>query len=128
MLVTSEWGTPSIIEDGIVGELLLGHKYGHALHFWDLPKRRHVQTVDLGDAYQMPLDLRAEWAVTKVIDIPAEPAAPDALPDLLKPFVAAIGARRCAPGGRRASGTRCCPNSGSPAPVIRQVGSAGRRS
>jgi selenium-binding protein 1 len=56
--VTSEWATPSMIEDGVVGELLLGRKYGHALHFWDLRRRRHVQTVDLGDAHQMVLELR----------------------------------------------------------------------
>ncbi|GAB3979040.1 selenium-binding protein SBP56-related protein [Plantactinospora veratri] len=118
VLVSSEWGTPSMIEDGIVGELLLGRKYGHALHFWDLRRRRHVQTVDLGDQYQMPLELRPahdptktygfvgvvinvedlsasiwvwhrdgeRWAATRVIDIPAEPADPELLPDLLKPF------------------------------------------
>ncbi len=34
--ITSEWGTPSMIEDGIVPELLLGRKYGHRLHFWDM--------------------------------------------------------------------------------------------
>ena len=43
-LITSEWGTPSMIEDGIVPELLLGQKYGHALHFWDLADGRHLQT------------------------------------------------------------------------------------
>ncbi|MCZ7437078.1 selenium-binding family protein [Micromonospora sp. WMMC241] len=118
VLVTSEWGTPSMIEDGIVGELLLGRRYGHALHFWDLAKRRHVQRVDLGDAHQMALELRPAhdptksygfvgvvisvedlsasvwlwhrdgdaWAVTRVIDIPAEPADPADLPELLKPF------------------------------------------
>ncbi|MFI6483566.1 selenium-binding protein SBP56-related protein [Nonomuraea sp. NPDC050663] len=58
VLVTSEWGTPSMIEDGVVGELLLGRKYGHRLHFWDLRSRRHVQEVDLGDQHQMPLELR----------------------------------------------------------------------
>jgi selenium-binding protein 1 len=62
VLVSSEWGTPSMIEDGIVGELLLGRKYGHALHFWDLRSRRHVQRVDLGDQYQMPLELRPAHA------------------------------------------------------------------
>jgi selenium-binding protein 1 len=117
-VVTSEWGTPSMIEDGLVGELLLGRKYGHALHFWDLKKRRHQQKVDLGDQYQMALELRPahdptkdygfvgvvvsvedlsasvwlwhregkEWAVTKVIDIPAEPADPALLPPILQPF------------------------------------------
>jgi selenium-binding protein 1 len=57
-VVTSEWGTPAQIEDGIVPELLLGRQYGHRLHFWDLRKRKHVQEVDLGDQYQMPLELR----------------------------------------------------------------------
>src|SRR5690349_6874323 len=117
-VVTSEWGTPSMIEDGLVGELLLGRKYGHALHFWDLRRRRHVQRVDLGDQYQMVLELRpahdptkdygfvgvvvsvedlsasvwlwhrdgGQWAVTKVIDIPAEPADATSLPPILQPF------------------------------------------
>jgi selenium-binding protein 1 len=120
VLVTSEWGTPSMIEDGVVGELLLGRKYGHALHFWDLRKRKHVQTVDLGDQHQMALELRPahdptrqygfvgvvvsvedlsasvwlwlwhrdgdQWAATKVISIPAEPAAAEDLPPVIAPF------------------------------------------
>jgi selenium-binding protein 1 len=63
--VTSEWGTPSMIEDGVVGELLLGRKYGHSLHFWDLRRRRHVQQVDLGDEHQMVLELRPAHDPTK---------------------------------------------------------------
>ena len=43
VLVSCEWGTPSMIEDGLVPELLLGRKYGHRLHFWDLAKRNHVR-------------------------------------------------------------------------------------
>ncbi|MCO6004973.1 selenium-binding family protein [Actinoallomurus purpureus] len=65
VMVTSEWGTPSMIEDGVNAELLLGRKYGHALHFWDLRKRRHVQTVDLGDEHQMVLELRPAHDPTK---------------------------------------------------------------
>ncbi len=57
-LITSEWGTPSMIEDGINPELLLGRKYGHALHFWDLAAGRHLQTLDLGEQHQMVLELR----------------------------------------------------------------------
>ncbi len=57
-VVTSEWGTPGQIENGIVPELLVGRKYGHRLHFWDLRKRKHLQEVDLGDQDQMPLELR----------------------------------------------------------------------
>ena len=41
-LLTSEWGTPDMIEGGLVPELLLGKKYGHKLHVWDLHGRRHV--------------------------------------------------------------------------------------
>ena len=57
-LVTSEWGTPSMIENGLQPDLLLAHKYGHALHFWDLAEGRHLQTVDLGEQHQMVLELR----------------------------------------------------------------------
>jgi methanethiol oxidase len=63
--ITSEWATPSMIEDGIVPELLLGRKYGHRLHFWDLRKRKHMQTIDLGDEHQMVLELRPAHDPTK---------------------------------------------------------------
>ncbi len=56
--ITSEWGTPSMIENGIVPELLLGRKYGHRLHFWDMKTRTNVQTIDIGDEHQMVLELR----------------------------------------------------------------------
>jgi methanethiol oxidase len=39
-------------------ELLLAGKYGHALHVWDLRKRKHLQTLDLGAEQQMVLELR----------------------------------------------------------------------
>ena len=65
VLVTSEWGTPSMIEDGIVPDLLLGKKYGHSLHFWDLRRRKHVQAVDLGEEHQMVLELRPAHDPTK---------------------------------------------------------------
>src|SRR3954464_10010330 len=58
MLLTSEWGTPKMVEDGVVGELLLGNQYGHKLHVWDLDKRTHVQEIDLGAENQMVLELR----------------------------------------------------------------------
>ena len=58
VMVTSEWGTPNMVKDGVNPELLLGGKYGHALHVWDLRKRRHLQTIDLGSQHQMVLELR----------------------------------------------------------------------
>jgi len=118
--VTSEWGTPNMVENGVNPELLLAGKYGHSLHFWDIRKRRHLQSLDLGAEQQMVLELRpahdpteaygfagvvtslkdlsssiwlwhranGKFAVTKVIEIPAEPADADQLPPLLKGFKA----------------------------------------
>jgi selenium-binding protein 1 len=57
-MITSEWGTPKMVEDGVNPELLLAGKYGHALHVWDLSSRRHLQTLDLGAEQQMVLELR----------------------------------------------------------------------
>ena len=57
-MITSEWGTPNMVENGVNPELLLGSKYGHALHVWNLHKRRHEQVLDLGAEYQMVLELR----------------------------------------------------------------------
>ncbi len=64
-LITSEWGTPNMIENGVVPELLLAGKYGHKIHFWDIRRRRHVQEVDLGAEYQMALELRPAHDPTK---------------------------------------------------------------
>jgi selenium-binding protein 1 len=57
-ILTSEWGTPKMVEDGLIGELLLGNKYGHHLNVWDWKKRKHVQAIDLGAENQMALELR----------------------------------------------------------------------
>jgi len=57
-MITSEWGTPNMVKDGVNPELLLGGKYGHALHVWDLKRRAHMQTLELGAEQQMVLELR----------------------------------------------------------------------
>jgi len=57
-MITSEWGTPNMVQDGLDPEILLAGKYGHALHVWDLKKRTHLQTLDLGKEHQMVLELR----------------------------------------------------------------------
>jgi selenium-binding protein 1 len=57
-MITSEWGTPNMVENGVNPELLLAGKYGHAIHVWDLQKRVHQQTLDLGGEHQMVLELR----------------------------------------------------------------------
>ncbi|HEY2636461.1 MAG TPA: selenium-binding protein SBP56-related protein [Solirubrobacteraceae bacterium] len=64
-LLTSEWGTPKMVEDGVQAELLLGGQYGHHLHTWDLRKRRHKQAIDLGAEQQMVLELRPAHDPTK---------------------------------------------------------------
>ena len=72
-LISSEWGTPAMIEDGLVPDLLLSGEYGHALHFWDLAEGRHLQRVDLGVENQMVLELRpshdpnATWGFAGVV-------------------------------------------------------------
>lgn len=117
-LISSEWGTPNMIENGVIPDLLLAGKYGHQIHVWDLRTRKHLQALDLGAEQQMVLELRpshdpnktfgfagvvvslkdlsasvwlwhrdnGKWAIQKVIEIPAEPAAADLLPPALKPF------------------------------------------
>jgi methanethiol oxidase len=57
-LLTSEWGTPNMVSKGVNPEILLSGGYGHKLHVWDLPKRRHLQELDLGSEHQMALELR----------------------------------------------------------------------
>jgi selenium-binding protein 1 len=57
-MITSEWGTPNMVKEGVNPELLLGGKYGNALHVWDLRSRRHLQTLELGAKQQMVLELR----------------------------------------------------------------------
>jgi methanethiol oxidase len=64
-MITSEWGTPNMVENGVNPELLLGGRYGHALHVWDLQKRRHSQMLDLGAEQQMVLELRPAHDPTK---------------------------------------------------------------
>ena len=58
-MITSEWGTPNMVKDGVNPELLLAGKYGHALHVWDLQHAGGTsQTIDLGAEQQMVLELR----------------------------------------------------------------------
>jgi selenium-binding protein 1 len=64
-MITSEWGTPNMVENGVNPELLLAGKYGHALHVWNLQRRRHEQTLELGPEYQMALELRPAHNPTK---------------------------------------------------------------
>ena len=64
-MVTSEWGTPDMFEDGLVPEHLLAGKYSHKLHFWDLHRRKHQQEIDLGTQHQLIFELRPAHDPTK---------------------------------------------------------------
>jgi selenium-binding protein 1 len=65
VMITSEWGTPRMVEQGVDVEALLNGRYGHRLHIWDLRRRRHVQSLDLGAEHQMVLELRPAHDPTK---------------------------------------------------------------
>jgi selenium-binding protein 1 len=58
VMLTSEWGTPNMVQRGVDPELLLAGKYGNALHVWDLQRRTHRQRLELGPEQQMVLELR----------------------------------------------------------------------
>jgi methanethiol oxidase len=64
-MITSEWGTPNMVENGVQAELLLDGQYGHRLHFWDLRQRRLAQTLDLGKEHQLAFELRPAHDPTK---------------------------------------------------------------
>jgi selenium-binding protein 1 len=64
-MLTSTWGTPNMVKDGVNPEMLLAGKYGTKLHVWDLRRRRHVQEIDLGAEQQMVLELRPAHDPTK---------------------------------------------------------------
>lgn len=57
-MVTSEWGTPNMVQNGVNPDILLKSGYGHRLHIWDLRRRRHLQALELGPEHQMALELR----------------------------------------------------------------------
>ncbi|GJD47726.1 Methanethiol oxidase [Methylobacterium crusticola] len=64
-MVTSEWGLPATFENGLIPEVLLGGRYGHKLHFWDLYKRKHLQELDFGAEHQLVFELRPAHDPTK---------------------------------------------------------------
>ena len=57
-LISSEWGTANMVQNGLDGGILMNSGYGHQIHIWDLRHRRHRQAIDLGKKHQMVLELR----------------------------------------------------------------------
>jgi selenium-binding protein 1 len=64
-MITSEWGIPNKIENGVDPEHLLSGGYGHQLHVWDLRRRKHLETIELGKEQQMVLELRPSHDPTR---------------------------------------------------------------
>jgi methanethiol oxidase len=58
VLVSSEWGEPNAYEGGFDIEDVAAGRYGSRLHFWNLSERRVEQTLELGEAGLVPLEMR----------------------------------------------------------------------
>lgn len=98
VMVSSEWGAPKTYYPGFDLADVQAGRYGRHLHFWDFERRRIAKSVDLGEDGMIPLEVRfhhdpesehgfvgaalssnvlhwhkngADWAVDKVIDVPA---------------------------------------------------------
>lgn len=64
-MVRSRWGVLPQSKNDFVPKVLLSHKYGHSIPFWDLRARKNIQTMDFGANYQMALEIRLAHAPTK---------------------------------------------------------------
>lgn len=98
VMLSSEWAAPNTVTKGFKIDDLVAGKYGQRLHFWDWKERKIAQTIDLGAAGLMPLEVRfhhnpasshgfvgaaqsstiwhyhkagEEWKADKIIDVPA---------------------------------------------------------
>jgi selenium-binding protein 1 len=81
VMLTSEWGTPNMVENGLDLDALVNKRYGQAVHVWNLRTRKHVQRLPVGENDQMVLELRPahdprkSWGfvgvVTNVADLSA---------------------------------------------------------
>jgi selenium-binding protein 1 len=98
-MVSSEWGAPNTTRPGFNLDDVKAGKYGQHIHFWDWEKRTITQSVDLGEAGLIPLEVRFhhnpasthgyvgaalssvmwhwhkdgdKWAVEKVIEVEAK--------------------------------------------------------
>ncbi len=57
-LVSSEFAEPNAYEGGFNLDDVGAGRYGRRLHFWNLEKRTLEQTIDLGEAGLVPLEIR----------------------------------------------------------------------
>lgn len=57
-MITGEWATPDLLQSGLDPALLGAGSGGHRLHVWHLRKRKHRQTIDLGEQHRIVVGLR----------------------------------------------------------------------
>ncbi|XP_063802736.1 methanethiol oxidase isoform X5 [Pseudophryne corroboree] len=110
IMVSSEWGAPKVFSKGFnIEDVQAGH-YGSQLHFWDWTKHTRIQSLDLGEDGQIPLEVRflhnpdadqgfvgcglgssvfrffktkdGPWAAEKVIQVPSKKVEGWALPEM----------------------------------------------
>jgi selenium-binding protein 1 len=58
VLVSSEFGEPRAYESGFDPADVEAGRYGRRIHFWNLSERRLEQSLDLGEAGHVPLEVR----------------------------------------------------------------------
>jgi len=58
VMVSSEWGAPNTVSQGFQLEDVEAGKYGQQIHFWDWQERKISQSIDLGEAGMIPLEVR----------------------------------------------------------------------
>lgn len=57
-MVSSEWAAPNTTRPGFNLDDVKAGKYGQHIHFWDWDKRTISQSIDLGEAGLIPLEVR----------------------------------------------------------------------
>ncbi|KAM4690784.1 methanethiol oxidase [Rhinophrynus dorsalis] len=110
VMISTEWAAPKVFNFGFKIEDVMAGKYGSRLHVWDWTKHTRVQTIDLGEEGQIPLEIRflhdpdadqglvgcalsssvfrfyktkdGKWASEKVIQVPSKKVEGWALPEM----------------------------------------------
>jgi len=110
VMVSSEWGAPSVFRKGFNVEDVANGKYGHSINLWSWKERTFLQSLDLGPEGVMPLEVRflhnpkasegfvgcalyakvfrffktecGEWKTEKAIDVPPKTVENWVLPDM----------------------------------------------
>lgn len=58
VMVSSEWAAPKTVRPGFNPDDVAAGKYGDRLYFWDWTSGRLIQTAELGQTGQIPLEVR----------------------------------------------------------------------